>query len=297
MKHVRMESFEKQLEASLPNDPFPVYFIFIEDDSERRCIADSIAKKIGWEVLYLDNRELLKKIHSLPLFSSRQILICDQVEEKKIPIVDDFILILTAKVIPPCYEKMAQEALILDLLDEKPWDRKRRLQRLLVEHAKQSKKILSNDGANRLLSASHRNFCTLLQELDKIIIYSGNASSLTIEMIEAISFSDPLEHQWQLSENIVLGGKVVIGNEIDFYALIGQIRYQLELGLELSQSKQSSKRAQSKQISKFQRSRLTTSYFFKGLQDLFDLELKLRSTISNQRLLFDAFIAKLATRR
>ncbi|MDN3508594.1 MAG: hypothetical protein P0S93_00940 [Candidatus Neptunochlamydia sp.] len=295
MKYVKINSFEKHLDEALPDHPSEVYFILMEDPFERRFVSERIAKKIGFEVTRLGKEQLLEELESLSLFSSKRTLICDEAAEKEIPKVEDLVLIFTGKSTPLFYKKMEKEGIILDLTHEKPWDRKNRLQRWLLEYARDCGKALSVDGATYLIDFSHADFAMLLQELDKVIAYSGEEKKLSLERIKEISSLDPVQSGWQLSETVVLGGTVHFG-DTDPYALIGQLRYQLQFGLQITLAKEPRK-ASLKKIEKFQRSGLKSPYFVEGLKELFDLEMKIRSNISNQGLLFDQFRAKLAAKR
>ena len=295
MKYVKIDSFEKHLDEALPDHPSDIYFVLMEDPFERGFIAERISKKLGLDVIHCESDNLLEELESPSLFSEKQILICDEVKEKEIPKIDDLILIFTGKTTPPFYKKMEKDGIILDLLQEKPWDRKSRLQRWLLECARDRGKALSIDGATYLIDFSHADFATLLQELDKIVAYSGEEKSLTLEMVKEICFLDSVQSGWQLSEAVVLGGFVYFG-ETDLYALVGQLRYQLQLGLQIAMAKEPPK-ASLKKVERFRRSGLKPSYFIEGLKELFNLEMKMRSNISNQKLLFDQFRAKLAARR
>lgn len=295
MKYVKIDSFEKHLDEALPDHPSGIYFILMEDPFERAFIAKRVSNRIGFDLIHCNNDRLLEELESPSLFSEKRTLICDDAKEKEIPKVDDLILIFTGKIAPPFYKKLEKEGTTLDLSGEKPWDRKSRLQRWLLECARDRGKALSVDGATFLIDFSHADFATLLQELDKIIAYSGEEKSLTLKMVKEICSLDPVQSGWQLSEAVVLGG-IVHFAETDLYSLVGQLRYQLQLGLQIATAKETPK-ASPKKVERFKQSGLKTSYFIDGLKDLFDLEMKMRSNISNQGLLFDQFRAKLAARR
>ncbi|MDJ0651434.1 MAG: hypothetical protein QNJ27_00215 [Simkaniaceae bacterium] len=295
MKYVKIDSFEKHLDEALPEHPSTVYFILMEDLFEREFVSERIAKKIGFEAARLDKKRLSEALGSPSLFSSKRTLICDEAAEKEIPKLEDLVLIFTGKTPPPCYKKMEKEGITLDLMHEKPWERKSRLQRWLVEYARDQGKALGVNVATYFIDFSHADFARLLQELDKVIAYSGKSKSLSLEMVKEICSLDPVQSGWQLSEAVVLGGAVQFG-DTDLYALIGQLRYQLQIGLEIALAKKLPK-ASPKKIEKFQRSGLKPSYFVEGLKELFNLEMNLRSNLSNQGLLFDQFRAKLAAKR
>ncbi len=295
MKYVKIDPFEKHLEEALPDHPSELYFILMEDPFERSFLAKGICRKIGLDVIHCESEKLLEELESPSLFSEKRVLVCDTPTEKEIPKANDLIMIFTGKSPPLFYKGMEKMGTTLDLSGEKPWDRKNRLQRWLLGRAREKGKILSDDGVAYLLDFSHADFSTLLQELDKVVVYSGEEKILTLEMIKTICTIDPVQDGWQLSEAVVLGGPIHFG-ETDLYALIGQLRYQLQLGLQIASAKEPAK-VSPKKLERFRKARLQTVFFMEGMKDLFDLEMKMRSNSSNQGLLFDQFRAKLAVRR
>ncbi|MCB1107854.1 MAG: hypothetical protein KDK76_07150 [Chlamydiia bacterium] len=286
MKYVKVEPFEKHIEEALPDHPSPLYFILIDDPFERYYLAKRVAKKLNLP---------LKDSFENSLFSEKGVVICDEVEEEDLPLNPDLIAIVTGKKAPPFFKKREKEGVTLDLTGEKPWDRKGRLQRWLQQHAREEGKNLSIDGAAYLAEFSHADFARLYQELEKTIIYAGDEKTITLKMIQTICKLDHEQNGWQLSEAVVWGGKAHLG-ETDLYTLIGQLRYQLQLGLQIASGKEPSK-SSPKKIDKVRKADLQATYYVEGLKELFNLEMKMRSNISNQKLLFDHFRAKLAARR
>lgn len=295
MKYVKIDSFEKHLDEALPAHPSHLYFIFMEDPFERSFLAEKVAQRIGLETILCPADKLQEELETPSLFAEKRILIYDEPDLEELPDLNDLILIFTGKTAPSFFKAKEKEGTTLDLKGEKPWDRKSRLQRWLLESARARGKSLSLDGASYLIDVSHTDFATLLQELDKIVAYSGDDKTLTLQMVKEISSLGPVQSGWQLSEAVVLGGPVHFG-EIDLYALIGQLRYQLQLGLQVASGKEPPN-ASPKKLERFRKSGLKTTYFLKGLKDLFDLEMRMRSNISNKALLFDQFRAKLNEKR
>ena len=295
MKYVKIDPFEKHLEEALPMHPSHLYFIFMEDSFERSFLAEKVAQLIGLETTFCPPDKLQEELESPSLFAEKRILICDEPDLKELPRINDLILIFTGKAPPPFFKSQEKEGTTLDLKEEKPWDRKSRLERWLLERTRTRGKSLSLEGAAYLIDISASPFATLLQELDKIIAYSGEEKTLSLQMVKEICSLDPIQTGWELSEAVVLGGSVHFG-EIDLHTLVGQLRYQLQFGLQVASGKNPSN-ASPKKLDRFRKSGLKTTYFLEGLKDLFELEMKVRSNISNQALLFDQFRAKLYTKR
>jgi len=295
MKYVKIDPFEKHLEEALPDHPSQLYFILMEDPFERRHLAERIAMRLGIPLTSCESAELLLQLESPSMFAEKGVIICDEVSTKEIPLGEEWVLVLTGAKAPPFFKKLEKEAVTLDLTGEKPWDRKSRLQRWLLEHAREKRKTLTVDAAAYLVEFSHADFALLFQELEKALVYAGEEKTVTLEMIKMICSLDPKQNGWQLSEAVVWGGPVHLG-DTDLYGLVGQLRYQLQLGLQVASGKEPP-RASPKKLEKIRRSGFEASYYLEGLKELFNLELKMRSNVSNQGLLLDHFRAKLTVRR
>lgn len=295
MKYVKIDPFEKHLEEALPDHPSQLYFILMEDPFERRYLAERIAMRLGIPLTSCESAELLLQLESPSMFAEKGVIICDEVSAKEIPLGEEWVLVLTGAKAPPFFKKLEKEAVTLDLTGEKPWDRKSRLQRWLLEHAREKRKTLTVDAAAYLVEFSHADFALLFQELEKALVYAGEEKTVTLEMIKTICSLDPKQNGWQLSEAVVWGGPVHLG-DTDLYGLVGQLRYQLQLGLQVASGKEPP-RASPKKLEKIRRSGFEASYYLEGLKELFNLELKMRSNVSNQGLLLHHFRAKLTVRR
>lgn len=304
MKFLKAESFEKHFEESLPDHLSLLYLLLMPDPFEREFLMQRMTRAIHREHVHLDVDTLLEEIESPSLFSKKRVLICDDIEKlnsKTLPLSSDLILILMGKSEPLFFEALKKEAVTLDLTKEKPWERKSRLQRWLLESARSKGKVLEADAVAYLLEFGHADFALLLQELEKAIIYAGSESQVSLAMVKAITTLSPLQTGWQLSEALVWGGSLncrSIKELDDLHALIGQIRYQLNLGVTLASGNDAPKLSpkRSEKLKSLATS-YSLPYFVKGLKDLFDLELKMRSNITNHTLLLEYFYAKLSERR
>lgn len=247
---------------------------------------------------------LFEEINSPSLFSEQKVIVCDEIEklkEKSLPLASDLVLILMGKGEPTFYDSVKKEAVTLDLTKEKPWERKSRLERWLLENAKSRGKKLASDTAAYLLEFGSDDFASLVQELEKVLLYAGDEKEITLEMLKKVTTLSPSQTGWQLSEALIWGGALSrrsIQELDDIYGLIGQIRYQLNLGLSIASGEEPPKLSP-KRLDKLKplAAKLTSSYFSDGLKLLFDLELKMRSGITDHTLLIDYYYAKLNQRR
>ncbi len=293
MKYLKMDPFQKHLNEALPDHPSSVYFVLIADVDERRFVAERIVSKLGLFTQWCDGETFARELENLSLFAKKRVLVCDSYEGKELPLSDD-ILILTYKSPTSLSKKLEKEGVTLDLSGEKPWDRKSRLQRWLLEIAHARGKKLHPTAATYFLEFSPDTFAPLVSEVEKAMVYVGDEKEITLQAVKTIATLDPKQNGWQLSEAAVWGGAAVLG-DTDLYSLVGQLRYQLSLGLQIAEGKPA--KGAPKKIDKIRAKGLKASFYREGLKELFELEMKLRSNISNQKLLFDRFRAKLSERR
>jgi DNA polymerase III delta subunit len=171
---------------------------------------------------------------------------------------------------------------------------------------------MSADAAAYLSEFCSANFEALIQEVQKLITYVGDAPEIDLQAVRTIATLQVSQKGWQLSESIIWGGDIhfptlhrLDGQEL--YSFLGQLRYQLQLGLvvascmkrkEEQQLQQEYPKLPQKSLDKYKRLAQTFSiaYFREGLKDLFELELQSRMKIADSPLLLDCFIAGLKTR-
>lgn len=295
MKYTKITPFEKHLEEALPEHPSEFYFIFMEDPFERRFLASRVATHLALPQMVCEGENFLDVLESPSLFTEKKVMICDEPKEKEIPHAREFILVITGKTPPPFYKGKEKEGVTLDLREEKPWDKKNRLKQWLQEIARASGKTLSMEGADYFLEFSQFGFSQLIQELEKAMIFAGKEKALTLQIIKETSSLEPIQNGWEISEAVVWGGSFN-PDDIDLHGLASQLRYQLQLGLQIAEGKEGLK-IPSKKRDKIEGMKLKPSYYLTALKELFDLEMKMRSNICNQNLLFDRFCFKLSEAR
>jgi DNA polymerase III delta subunit len=196
-----------------------------------------------------------------------------------------------------------------DLSGEKPWERLSRLKRWVMREVQRRGKRLSVAVIGQLSELCTLDFATLMQEMEKAILYVGDAPEIDERAIEKITTLKVYQNGWQLSEKIVWGGEVHFPSlskldSQDLYPFIGQLRYQIQLGLIVSSAlergdekgiEKQYPKMPTKSVEKYkqQAKSRSVSYFREGLKYLFDLELKLKKCGGKRLFFLDEFIAKL----
>jgi DNA polymerase-3 subunit delta len=328
MKYQSLVTFEKHLLEAFPNHFSPVYMVVCSCDFERKKIIEKIIhsfrkKDPSLTVSYFDAAEVavevvLQDLNSQSLFGSCSLVVCDRADkfkdnEKLIHYLEaphrSSCLILGASTMKPIsqlYLKGKKETVVVDLSEEKPWDKRKRLQEWLVGEAKQAKKTLGSDVTSYLLDATGLDVASLSQEMSKLICYVGDKPHIALSDVKAVATGQSSLTGWQLAEGVIWGNESVDGEksgDLGFLLMfIGQLRYQLQTGYQiasyLDQPEEAARlfpnlRPQILEKYLTGARQKKASFFHRGLLALFELEVAAKSSNTDLSLLFDRFIAKL----
>ena len=96
------------------------------------------------------------------------------------------------------YPKVKKELVILDLSDEKPWDKQKRILTELHDRAKERGKKISSDATALLIQYHGNDGAILEQELEKIMTYIGDRSQVEKEDVQTLQQLPYLQHLGRL---------------------------------------------------------------------------------------------------
>jgi len=331
VKYQNVAAFEKHLQEAFPDHLSPIYMVVTSCDFERKKMFDKIVsflrrKDASSHVLAYDAtvtpiESVLEELNTKSLFGGSNLVVLDRIDKLKEneklahyivhPSHDAFLILgaSASKPVSDLYQKGKKEVVVLDLSEEKPWDRRRRLNEWLNEEAKLSGKSFSSETSAYLFEHIGLDMPGLYQELVKLICYVGDRPAIALGDAKAICSSHSIATGWQLSEGVIWGSDSIGADktsELPFLLMfIGQLRYHLQTGYQIAQLLEN--QGPSQDIARlFPQLRPQTlekylsgarqkkaAYFHKGLKSLFDLELGAKSSGLDTSLLFDRFIAKL----
>ena len=336
MKFQSPIAFEKHLKEAYPDHLSHVYMVITSFDFERKKFIETIAsvmrrKEKMAELLAFDAstspiEAILGQLNSYSLFGGSSVVIVDRIEKLKKASCDALAQYLVApsptvflilggsslKGLSDLCQKGKKELVILDLSEEKAWNRKTRLRQWLMREAGRAQKSLSASLVDFLLEEVGTDMQNLHQELDKLICFTGEKREIELKDAMAVCVPSKTETSWQLAENLVWGSSNAAKNrevhDIAFLLpLIGQIRYQLQLGLqivclmqedrslpEITQFLSNGKMRNLDKNAAIARKR-GDRFFKEGLNYLFDLELSLKNGAHSPGLMWDLFTSKLLT--
>jgi DNA polymerase-3 subunit delta len=330
LKYQNVNSFDKHIKEAFPDHLSSIYLVASSCNFERKelikKITSNLMKKHGTQQVALydatDTAEkvVLNELNTHTLFGGGCIVVYDKIDRLKdfqqliryvIHPNRDCSLILgvtNMKVVSPLYQQGKKEIVVLDLTEEKSWDRRRRLNEWLFEIAKQHNKTLQTDAALFLIDHIGSDMATLYHEVHKLLCYVGDRPSISLCDVKTICCIKNLQTIWQQADGVIWEGATIEAyqkNDLSFLLpFIGQLRHQLQMGYQLAENV-----FQSKEVSRlfpllkpqtFDRylaiaRQKKRGYFHKGLVALFDLEVHLKSSGLDISLLFDRFISKLNT--
>ncbi len=320
MKYQNLKSFQKHLANAAPHHLCRFYLVAIADDYERAKTLDAILKLIATPPTHFSGadcslRDLLDALQTMTLFGDSPVVVLDEAEKlakKDLLTLRDslsgypgyFLLGARAKTIMT--ELIEKEGVILDLLEEKPWDKEKRLAEQLIEKAKAAGKKLMPDGAMLLFERLGADAALLDSELNKLICYVGERPVISREDILLLSPASKTATLWQSAEEVIWEKGAFPSLDVaSFHALLPALRSQLHLGLTLATLIE--EKCPSDQWNQFlpklwpktlekrssQAARLGSSFFRKGLEKLFEVECLSRTNSTQYRALLDLFQANL----
>lgn len=320
MRYNNKSSFLTQIKSAASTGFLSrVYFVGMPHDYERREICESLLRYLPansslerFSGVGLDLKGLFDHLTTTSLFGGEPVALIEDAEkipknalQSLFPLSYGY-LILAAKGKSVLLDVVEKEGIVLDLLNEKPWEKEKRIQAQLESKVRSTGKTITPDALTFLLERQDLDVGLLEREIDKLICYTGDRLQIQRTDILAISSSSRSFALWQTAESIIWEGTGV-ADEDYFHSLIPALRAQLQLGLKISSllSSSASRDEWSKALPKVfpktlekrtaQAQRFGTHYFTKGLIELFDIELKSRTGASQYGALLDLFRIKLVS--
>lgn len=318
MRYQNLKSFQKHLKSAAPQHLCRIYLIAIADDFERAKAFDEILRYFPIEPTRLscDKSALadcMNAMQSMSLFGESMVII-DEIEKlskKEVQTFTDslgtssgFILIGSRSKLSNLFGSVEKEGVVLDLLDEKPWDKEKRLSEILSERATLAGKRLFPDAAHLLFERLPLEPALLESEIDKLICYVGDRPTIAKEDVLAISPLSQSSTLWSQAEEIVWeGAECPIIDSAGFHGLIPALRSQLHIGLCLATLIEEKRPSEewSRYLPKLwpktlekrasQAARLSPTYFRERLEKLFEIELLSRSNSTQYTALLASFQA------
>ncbi len=331
MKFQKWEAFEKHFEQAFLHHLSPIYLIVSSHPQDRKKILSLMKEQILKKEMAFDARscvslqEALAHVQSSSLLNASVLAVVDFEEGMskdeillleqyaKSPLKHSHLIIGAAggSSLQSLYEKIKKESIMLDLGQEKPWDRQDRLKRFIALCFQKEGKSISSKALDLFFQRLSSDWALLEQEMLKLICYAGARAVITEQDIQEICAEDRMVSTWNWAEQLIWHQPPLLPEEINdtfLFSVIPALRFNLERGLNMSSLIKQGATMQeiAQELSDIKPAKLKLFYesarkkplsFFKqGLQQLFTLELSAKNSGASSEALLTAFYASLTSK-
>ncbi|MEI8365626.1 MAG: DNA polymerase III subunit delta [Parachlamydiaceae bacterium] len=262
MKYTNLPAFEKHLEASAPNHYSDIYLILAKEPFVRQRAVEYLSKLVlkgesspALSLHQFDGEKhninlILQELETLNFFSKKRVVAAHNVDsfDKNATLKleayatspnKSVCFVATASVINRAttfYKKMEKVGVILDVAEEKPWEREKIVADWLYNEAAKLGKQFSQQLCQLLIKQLGTDQNLLKTELEKLVCFVGERKTISQQDIAAISSAANLDNGWQLGEAIFRRdtiaalriSKGLLDDGVALIALLRQIRSQFQ---------------------------------------------------------------------
>lgn len=264
MKYTQFRAFEKHLQSA-GSFQFPQVYCFIGKDSQERALAlDALKKSLKIdETLRFETeaeKDFLRDLDTFSLFQEKRLLhfqvgeklskqTSAQLEKRMSHLSPLTYIVFSAETLSAktsFYQAIEKAGVILEMGEEKPWEKEKSLAEWLLDKVTKEGKTISGDAVNLLVRGCRGSFAILCREWEKLLTYIGDHKAIQTQDVEAICYLDPVDSQWLLGEAILQrNSKLALevacrmldqGHAV--FVLLRQIRHQMMTALQLVSAKE-----------------------------------------------------------
>lgn len=261
MKYNNLKAFEKHLQDAAPAHLAAFYLVISKDSYHRNQAVQQILKAYspsdqGIQIFQNAVPQFLNECDAISLFSRRRCLVLGDVHELNKSELEKLDSLLTRTLKDTCivftaasisaasgfYKKCEKAGIILDLPEEKAWEKEKNLPVWLISRAGESGKKLDPYAAQGLVKQAGTDQSLLHQELEKLICYVGERNEITPTDVKAICSTVNVENIFQLSEALFRRdtatalriSKAILDDGTVILALLKQLRSQFETDFQVA---------------------------------------------------------------
>lgn len=285
------------LAAQFSQNPTGPFLIASPSAFERRWIIEEV---LGIKARYFRASEtpleaICEELSSPSLFGGEGWIVYDEIEciKKSLKSLGTFPHLILAGT-----RTEKGPFLTLDLTKEKPWEKKDRFMQMAHAEIKRRGKTLAPDAAVLLVANAEGDLSHLFQEIEKLSLFACDAETISRDAVLAIGSGEAAVSGWAKAEEIAFEKRcpreLPFSDVSTFHQLLGQLRYQLRLGLRLSLG-ETVENLRPKSAAKLTplAKKHGSAHFQKGLAALFHMERKSKTTPIDPKILYTHFIAEI----
>jgi DNA polymerase-3 subunit delta len=255
MKYTALTAFAKHVREAGPDHFSPLYFILAKESFVRDEAVKLLEQNLKgeWQTLEskkLDPNELSDAINTYSFFSKQKCVYVRNIQDLSKQAQQVLELIIEK---PPCdlrlilsgetwnrttkfYKNSEKQGVVLDIPEEKSWEKENTMQQWLATRAQQEGVQLRPDAAHLMIQQIGTDPAFLAQELHKVHTYIGARKEITVQDVAAICDVVNIQNIWQLGDALMQRdgglaikiGKALMADGLPFFVLMKQIRTQLQ---------------------------------------------------------------------
>ena len=265
MKYSHFAGFEKHLIAAAPQNFSPLYVVLAKDENERKLALSKMKKFLAeqlhtqWQTFNAkdtNENDIFSELETLSFLLPCKAVHIDEIQHFKKPALDqlerfftnppkNLYLLLSGsdlKAQTAFYKKAEKCGIVLDIAEEKPWEKEKSLQEWVVKEAMSLGKHLLAPAAQLFIKALGNDVLLLNEELNKLCCYVGEREEIFVEDVRAITSLTHQENSWQLGDALFKRNapaafrisRGILAQEIPFFVLLRQLRTQFQTAFQLA---------------------------------------------------------------
>lgn len=262
MKYSTLGAFEKHLQGAAPNHFSDVYVILAKDAFARKQGVDRLVALILKDeptpalCLHIFDAErqsadkVLSELEMLAFFAKKRVVVVQNADSFDKAATTKFesyfaapnntvCLVLAAETLNRAtnfYKKAEKVGIVLDIAEEKPWEREKTIAEWLRNEAAALKKQIAPATCQLMVKQLGTDQALLHGELQKLACYVGERPTIDERDISAVCTSINLDNAWQLGEAIFRRdaptalriSKALLADGVALIALLRQVRSQFQ---------------------------------------------------------------------
>ncbi len=229
MKLTSSRAFEKHLEDAHPKHFSSIYLINVKEDEERRLAVKAAEKQIGKILsnpkLSTESRaaakwkmsDLLGELQSSGFFDATRLVIVTDIDDynkEDLDLLYEYLkntnpavkLVMTCSTfskVSNFYKTCEKEGVILEIGEEKPWEKEKNVADWLAHRSKEHGKAWQPQALQALLKQVGPDKGVLEQELFKLLCFVGDRPNITAEDVSAVCLVQNIQNTWLLGESLL----------------------------------------------------------------------------------------------
>lgn len=342
MRYDNLHAFVKHLEGATPNHLASTYLVVGKNQYECGEAYKKLLKAVfhgrdpqshditTFSAESLKISDLLSELDTIGLFSSRRVVVIQQGEKLKTEVargLEKYLLssspgvtfIIIAETIlrtTNFYKKLEKEGVILDLPEEKAWQKEKKIQGWIREKVSEAGRRIDPNACTALTQKAGFDQSLLHQELEKLFCYLGERTEITLQDVKVICSAGHLESIWTLGESIftfdastaMRVAKSFLDDGVALLALLRQLRSQFETEFQIcTLMMHSNGREEVMKQFPYMKGEILNKHLQqaqsygmlklkKGLLSIDKTESQMKNSVADAGCLLETLIAKLATK-